>query len=100
MMPGWRNGKRCGLKSRWSQDLEGSSPSPGTNTKLSDFARPIRRREARKGMAREARHQFRSKNVRAELYNSTKTKLYGFLRARSWARKVPPIYIQSFADDA
>src|SRR3989344_9060360 len=30
------------------------------------------------GLAREARHQFRSKNVRAELYNSTNIKLSDF----------------------
>lgn len=28
--PGWRNGRRNGLKIRRSQDREGSIPSPGT----------------------------------------------------------------------
>jgi len=34
--------------------------------------------------AKRGNQEFFSKNVRAELYNSTKTKLDGFLRANSW----------------
>jgi hypothetical protein len=31
-MPGWRNGRRYGLKIRWEKSREGSNPSLGTNT--------------------------------------------------------------------
>lgn len=30
--PGWRNGRRAGLKNQWGQPREGSIPSPGTDS--------------------------------------------------------------------
>lgn len=37
-MPGWRNGRRYGLKIRWAQVREGSSPSPGTTRLLQNLS--------------------------------------------------------------
>src|SRR5512134_622265 len=41
-MPGWRNGRRSGLKIRWGKPRAGSSPAPGT-PRLNDLPRqPLR----------------------------------------------------------
>ena len=38
-LPGWRNGRRFGLKIRFSKGSAGSSPAPGTNLNFSQMAR-------------------------------------------------------------
>ena len=38
--PGWRNGRRGGLKIRYPQGCVGSSPSPGTSYRPDDDSRP------------------------------------------------------------
>ena len=34
ILPGWRNGRRRGLKIPWEQSHVGSSPTPGTGCKV------------------------------------------------------------------
>src|SRR5204862_2958491 len=38
-MPGWRNGRRSGLKIRWEKSRAGSNPAPGT-IRLVDHCHP------------------------------------------------------------